>query len=90
MLYPDTFYVIPSITSAQVSTMLQKLRPYKAADIDNISSQLLRIAAPVIARHRLKIEINFSFIINLNIHIIWMSYQFNKQSINISFHDCLK
>lgn len=70
--------------------MLQKLSPRKAAGVDKISSQLLRIAAPVIARHRLKIEINFSFIINLNIHIIWMSYQFNKHSINISFHDCLK
>ena len=53
---PDTFYVIPFITSAQVLTMLQKLSPHKAAGIDKISSQLLCIVAPVVAR-----LINFSF-----------------------------
>ena len=53
---PDTSYVIPSITSAQVLTFLHKLSPRKAAGIDKISSQLLRIAAPVVAR-----LINFSF-----------------------------
>ena len=53
---PDTSYVIPSITSAQVLTFLHKLSPRKAAGNDKISSQLLRIAAPVVAR-----LINFSF-----------------------------
>ena len=43
----DTSYAIPSITSAQVLTMLQKLSPRKDAGIDIIISQLLRIAAPV-------------------------------------------
>ena len=57
---PDTSYVIPSITSAQVLTMLQKLAPHKAAGIDKISSQLLRIAAPVIAPVVARL-INFSF-----------------------------
>ena len=57
---PDTSYVIPSITSAQVLTMLQKLSPCKAAGIDKISSQLLHIAAPVIAPVVVRL-INFSF-----------------------------
>ena len=57
---PDTSYVIPSITSAQVLTLLQKLSPRKAAGIDKISSQLLRIAAPVIAPVVARL-INFSF-----------------------------
>ena len=57
---PDTSYVIPSITSAQVLTMLQKLSPHKAADIDKINSQLLCIVAPVIAPVVARL-INFSF-----------------------------
>jgi len=40
----DTPYVILSITSVQVLAMLQKISPGKAAGIDNISAQLLRIA----------------------------------------------
>ena len=57
---PDTSYVIPSITSAQVLTMLQKLSPRKDAGIDKIIFQLLRIAAPVIATVA-AILVNFSF-----------------------------
>ena len=57
---PDTSYVIPSITSAQVLTLLQKLSLRKAAGIDKMSSQLLRIAAPVIAAVVARL-INFSF-----------------------------
>ena len=41
-------------------TLLQKLSPRKAAGIDKISSQLLRIAAPVIAPVVARL-INFSF-----------------------------
>lgn len=40
----ETSYVILSITSMQVLVMLQKSSPGKAAGIDNISAQLLRIA----------------------------------------------
>ena len=57
---PDTYYVIPSITSAQVLTMLQKLSPPKDAGIDKIISQLLRIAVPVTAPAVARL-INFSF-----------------------------
>ena len=37
-------YVIISITSAQVLAMIKRISPRKAAGIDNISAQLLRIA----------------------------------------------
>ena len=47
----DTPYVILSITSAQVLAMLQKKSPRKAAGIDNISAQLLRIACEHTLRH---------------------------------------
>ena len=57
---PETSYVIPSITSAQVLTMLQKLSPHKAAGIDKISSQRLCIVAPVIGPVVARL-INFSF-----------------------------
>ena len=57
---PDTSYVIPSITSAQVLTLLQKLSPHKTAGIDKISSQLLCIVAPVIAPVVARL-VNFSF-----------------------------
>lgn len=46
---PDVSFLVPAITSAQVSAIMMKISSHKATGIDGISARLLRIGMPAIA-----------------------------------------
>ncbi|XP_015747956.1 PREDICTED: uncharacterized protein LOC107327726 [Acropora digitifera] len=46
---PDVSFMVPAITSAQVSGIMMKISSHKATGIDKISARLLRIGMPAIA-----------------------------------------